>query len=181
MENLPLNPTKVATKWALIYVLTSIVITYVFQFLNIDQSSPAKYVSYLPFIAFCILAQKEFKDLSGGYLTFGKGFSVGFRYALFGGLLLAVFVYIYLQFLSPEVLVKGMQEQQTAMADKGMSQDQIDKAMEMGTKYGSIFGAVATAIGTLIFGVVVSLIGAAILKREPSAYDIVESAEDPTV
>ena len=33
------NPTKVATKWAVIYVITGIVITYVFQFLNVDQNS----------------------------------------------------------------------------------------------------------------------------------------------
>jgi hypothetical protein len=74
-----------------------------------------------------------------------------------------------------------MEEQQTVMADKGLSQEQIDKALEMGTKYGAIFGAVATAIGSLIFGAIIALIGAAILKKERTAYDIVDSAEDPTV
>ncbi|MDB5000009.1 MAG: hypothetical protein JWR76_1086, partial [Mucilaginibacter sp.] len=53
MENLSVNSTKIATKWALIYVVVSIIITYTFQFLNIDQNSPAKYIGYLPFIAFC--------------------------------------------------------------------------------------------------------------------------------
>jgi hypothetical protein len=181
MENFSVNPTKIATKWALIYVVVSIVITYTFQFLGIDQNSAVKYIGYLPFIAFCLLAQKEYKDISGGFMTFGKGFSIGFRYALFSGIILAVFVFIYLKFLSPEILVKSMEEQQTVMADKGMSQEQIDKALEIGTKYGAIFGAVATAIGSLIFGAIVALIGAAILKKERTAYDIVDSAEDPTV
>ena len=181
METLAVNPTKIATKWALIYVAVSIVITYTFQFLSIDQNSAAKYIGYLPFIAFCVLAQNEYKDQLGGFLTFGQGFSVGFRYALFSGLVLAIFVYVYLQFLSPDVLVKSMEGQQTVMADKGMSQEQIDKAMEMGTKYGPIFGAVATAIGSLILGSIIALIGAAILKKERTAYDIIDTAEDPTV
>jgi hypothetical protein len=183
MENTVPNPTAIATKWALFYVIVSIVITYAFQFLNVDPASPVKYVSYLPFIAFCFLAQKEYKDQLGGFITFGQAFNPGFRYSLFGGLLLAIFIYIYLGILSPEVLTKAMEQQQTAMADKGMSQEQIDKGLEMGTKYGAIFGAIATAISTLIFGCIVSLIGAAILKKERTAFDIPdeEVPTDPTV
>ncbi|WP_454802378.1 DUF4199 domain-containing protein [Mucilaginibacter phyllosphaerae] len=182
------NPTAIATKWAVIYVVVSIVITYAFQFLNIDQNSALKYVGYLPFIAFCFLAQSEYRDQLGGFVTFGKAFNPGFRYSLFGGLLLAIFIYIYLGILSPEMLTKAMEQQQTAMADKGMSQDQIDKALEMGTKYGALFGAIATAISTLIFGSIVALVGAAILKKEPTLQDIerrnAETSEDyvdPTV
>lgn len=183
MEKSAPNPTAIATKWALIYVVVSIVITYGFQLLNIDQNSSVKYIGYLPFIAFCFLAQKEYKDQLGGFITFGQAFNPGFRYSLFGGLLLAIFIYIYLGILSPEMLTKAMEQQQTAMADKGMSQEQIDKALEMGTKYGAIFGAIATAISTLVFGCIVALVSAAILKKERTAFDIPdeEVTSDPTV
>ena len=77
MEVLP-NQTSIATKWALISVVTSIVITYVFQYANIDPTSPLKYVTYVPFIVFLLLAQNEFKTLNGGYATFGQAFSTGF-------------------------------------------------------------------------------------------------------
>ncbi|HEK20937.1 MULTISPECIES: DUF4199 domain-containing protein [unclassified Mucilaginibacter] len=181
METIAPNPTKIATKWALIYVVVSIVITYTFQYLDIAES-PVKYVAYIPFIAFCFLAQKEFKDQLGGFITFGKAFNTGFRYALFSGLLLGIFIYIYLQFLSPEMLTKSMEQQEAKMAEKGLSQEQIDKAIEMGKKLGPMLGAVATAISSLIFGSIVSLVGAAILKREPSVYDIPdESRADQTV
>ena len=82
MENSKPNATKVATKWALIYILTSIVITYLFQILNIDQNSGFKYLVYIPFIAFLLLAQKEYRDQLNGFLTFGEGFSSGFRFSL---------------------------------------------------------------------------------------------------
>jgi hypothetical protein len=182
MENSSPNPTAIATKWALIYVVVSIVITYAFQFLNLDQNSAVKYIGYLPFIAFCFLAQKEYKDQLGGFITFGQAFNPGFRYALFSGLLLAIFIYFYLAILSPEMLTKAMDQQQAAMAEKGLSQEQIDKGLEMAKKYGAVFGAIATAISTLIFGCIVSLIGAAILKKERTVYDIIdEPTIDPTV
>ena len=58
MENTP-SSTKVAFKWSLICVVVAIVITYTFQFLNIDQNSGIKYVGFVPFIAFLLLAQKD--------------------------------------------------------------------------------------------------------------------------
>ncbi|HEY4326072.1 MAG TPA: DUF4199 domain-containing protein [Mucilaginibacter sp.] len=184
MENSLQNPTKIASKWAIIYVVTSIVITYAFQLLNIDQNSAFKFLGYIPFIAFLLLTQKEYRDQLGGYLTFGEGFSAGFRYAVFSGLLLAVFIYIYLAFLSPQVLEQSMTDQQGKMAQQGLSQEQIDKAMEIGKKYGPIIGAFGAAVGSAILGAIVALIGAAIFKKERSITDIENEStqyQDPAV
>lgn len=175
------NPTKVATKWALINAVTAIVITYAFQFLNIDQNSGVKYISYIPFIVFLFLAQKEFKDQQSGYISFGVAFSTGFRYALFTGLLVGIFIYLYCAILSPEVFEKALQGSQTVMEDKGMSSEQIEKGMTIARKWGPIFGAFGAAIGYAVFGAIISLIGASIFKKERSAYDIVDDAVDPTV
>src|SRR3569623_781738 len=101
MEPLKPNPTKVATKWALINFVTSIVLTYAIQFVSKDPNSPLKYLGYVPLIAFLMLTQKEFKQQLGGYITFGEAFSAGFRYAVFTSLLIAVFTYVYLAFLDP--------------------------------------------------------------------------------
>ena len=173
------NPTKIATKWALIYCATSIVITYVFQFLNVDQTSGWKYISYIAFIAFLLLSQKEYKDVLGGYISFGDAFSTGFRFAVFSGLILAVFIYIYLAILSPQVFDKVLETTRAAMQDKNMSDEQIDKAMEITKKWGPVFGAFGSAIGSAIIGAIISLIGAAIFKKERSPYDIAENAIDP--
>lgn len=180
MEKLAANPTKIATKWALFYVAVSIVITYTIDLLKLDPNSPVKYISYLPFIGFCVLAQKEFKDQLGGFLSFGQGFTAGFRYALFSGFLLAIFSFVYLAYLNPEFLVKAAEQQQAVLVEKGMSQEQIDKATEIATKYGPIIGSLAAAIGTLVSGCIISLIGAAILKREPSPFDAPDTYEDAT-
>jgi hypothetical protein len=181
MEKPAQNSTKVATKWALIYLLTAIVITYVIQLLNLDPNSPVKYVSYVPFIAFLLLAQKEYKDGLGGYIKFGDAFSAGFRYGLFAGLLFGIFIYIYLSILSPEVFAKSVEAQRDAMAAKGLTSEQVDKGMEMAKKYGAIFGAFAVAIWYAILGVIIGLIGAAIFKKERSPFDAEPINTDPAV
>jgi len=172
MENTVPNSSKVATKWAVIYVLTSIVITYLFQFLNVDQTSGVKFLGYIPFIAFLFLAQKEYRDQLNGFMTFGQGFSAGFRYAVVAGLILAVFIYIYLTFLSPQILEQSIASQQDKFKEQNMTPEQIEKANEIGRKYGPIIGAFGAAIGSAVIGAILALIGAAIFKRERTLSDI---------
>jgi len=176
MEQLAPNPTKIATKWAIINLFTSIILTYVIQFISTDPNSPLKYLGYLPFIIFLILAQKEYKDQLGGFLTFGQGFSAGFRYAVFTSLLLAVFTYVYLAFLSPEIMVKAAEDARTQMEAKGnMSAEQIDKAVSITKTAGPIIGAFFLAILDTIIGIIVSLIGASIFKKERSPFDVLDT------
>ncbi|HWD87369.1 MAG TPA: DUF4199 domain-containing protein [Mucilaginibacter sp.] len=182
MEQPKPNPTKVATKWALINLITGIVLTYAIQYLVPDPNSPIKYLTLLPFVAFLLLAQKEYKDQLGGYLTFGEGFSAGFKFALFTGLMVAVFTYLYLAVLSPDVMEKAVQQAKEQMEAKGnLSSEDIDKAVNITRKFGPIFGAIGALVFDLIAGIIVALIGAAIFKKERSAYDPEPAQADPTV
>jgi len=56
--------------------------------------------------------------------------------------------------------------------------------MEITRKYGVLFTAIGTAIGTPIVGAIISLIGAAIFKKERSVLDIEQNSgsfTDPAV
>lgn len=178
------NPTGIATKWALIYLITSIVLTFAMQFAKVDQStSPLRYLAYIPLIAFLFLAQKEYKDDLGGYITFGNAFSTGLRYAVFTGLLTGIFTYMYMAFLNPDMINKIVEVTETQMEAKGSSSADIEKATTMMRNYGSIFGAFGAAIWFTILGIILALIGAAILKKERSPFDNEGAADsfDPAV
>lgn len=181
MENLipPPNPTKVATKWALINTLTGIVFVYAFEFLNVDVTSGVQYISYIPFVAFMLLAQLEFKKEQGGFISFGKAFSTGFRYALFTGLLMAVFMYVYYAILSPQVYEQVVAISEKAIEERDMSSAEKEKAIEMTRSWGPMFSAFGIAVGSAILGALLSLITSAIIKKERSPYDIIENASDP--
>ena len=77
MEQTTPNSTKIAGKWALINLITGIVITYIFEITKMDFNSPIRYLAYIPLIAFLLLAQKEHKDQQGGYIKFGEAFTFG--------------------------------------------------------------------------------------------------------
>ncbi|HTK18374.1 MAG TPA: DUF4199 domain-containing protein [Mucilaginibacter sp.] len=171
------SSAKVAIKWSLIYVLVAIVITYLSEIAKLAVNSPVKYVTYVFLIVFLILAQKEHRDKLGGYIKFGEAFVTGLLYGIFAGVLTAIFVYLYLAVLSPEVFAQALDQQRQTMAEGGkLSSDQIDQAMDIAKKYGAIFGAVGTVFIYAILGVIVGLIGAAIFKKEPSIYNTPDSS-----
>ena len=184
MENVKKSYTGISAKWAVIYVITSIVITYILQFLNIDQTSSARYLGFIPFAAFLLLAQNEYKSQLGGFITFGQGFMSGFIYALIGGVILAIFTYIYLKFLSPQVWDQILSMQKDQLAEKNMSSDQIDQTMTFMKNYGQLFSFIGVIFMDAFVGAIVALIGAAIFKKERSVLDIEKNSDsysDPVV
>ena len=172
MEVKKASPSQPALKWALINLILSIVITYAFQFLNVDPNSSVKYLSFLPFIAFLLLTQNEYKTQLGGYLTYGEGFLSGFLYAIFTGVLVAIFTYVYYAILSPEMTEKALAASRQQMEAKGnLSSEQIDSALSMVSKYFAVIATVSVVFMYAIFGAIVSLISAAVFKQERSRFD----------
>src|SRR5947209_4709762 len=132
------SSAKVAIKWSLIYVLVAIVITYASEIAKLSVNSPVKYVTYVFLIVFLLLAQKEHKDKQGGYIKFGDAFVTGLLYGIFAGVLTAIFVYLYLAILTPEVFAQAMEQQRQTLAESGkLSSDQIDHAIDIAKKYGA--------------------------------------------
>src|SRR5476651_1674124 len=144
------NATKVATKWALIYTAAAIVITYALQFLNIDQDSGWKYISFLFFIGFLVLTQKEFRDELGGYISYGDAFSAGMRYSIFAGLLVAVFTYLYYSILSPQMFDKMLDVIQQKMAAQNAPDNVVEKTMSIYRSWGKVIFPFFAAIGSAV-------------------------------
>ncbi|WP_426667947.1 DUF4199 domain-containing protein [Mucilaginibacter sp. McL0603] len=182
MEQTAPSSAKIAIKWSLIYTLVAIVITYIIEIAKLDINSPIKYLTYIVLLALLFLAQKEHKDKLGGYIKFNEAFITGLLYGVFAGVFTGIFVYIYLTFLSPEMFTQTIEQQREAMAAKGnLSSDQIDQAMEIVKKYGVILGALGAMIVYSILGAIFGLIGAAIFKKERTAYDPEPETTDPAV
>lgn len=180
MDQTAPSSAKIAIKWSLIYTLIAIVITFIIEITKLDINSPVKYVTYIVLLALLFLAQKEHKDKLGGFINFNQAFITGLLYGVFAGVLTGIFVYIYLTFLSPEMFTQTIEQQREALVAKGnLSSDQIDQAMEIVKKYGVILGSAGAMLVYSILGVVFGLIGAAIIKKERTAYDPEPDATGP--
>ena len=71
--------------------------------------------------------------------------------------------------------------QNAAMVAKGAPSDVAEKASDFMGKYGTILIAFGALIGDIVVGVIIGLIGAAIFKKERSAYDPEPGVSEPTV
>jgi hypothetical protein len=181
MESTKPNQSGVAIKWALINFFAAIIITFVIQFAGGNPLGPVSYLGDIPFIAFLCLSQIEYRKQLSGFMTYGQGFIEGLLFSVFNSILAAIFIALYVSILSPDVWQKYIDTQQAAYVQRGMSSDQIDTAMELLRKYGVLFVTVGALFGGTIVGIIISLITAAIFKKERTLADIENQANDPAV
>ncbi len=128
------------------------------------------YISILILIGGMIWGTLEYrKNYLNGFISFGKSFTSCFFIGLFAGILGAIYMFIFAQYIYPgfsQELLDKAQEQMVA-GNPNMSDDDIEMAMKY-TKM--LMSPVAMAfIGllyTLIASVVVGLIASIFMKKE---------------
>ena len=175
MTSSTISPTKIAFQCSLAYALYSVLLTYALYFMGIDVnnnlSGGMKFLtvllSYAPFLGAVLYAQKYHRDELGGYITFGRAFSTGFRVAMISGLLIGVFMMLYYKFLNVGAFDAVMSKtEETMMNNPNVSESQRDSALEMTRKWFPLMILVGSIIGMAVVGCIFSLIGAAIFKKE---------------
>ncbi|HKG05762.1 MAG TPA: DUF4199 domain-containing protein [Pedobacter sp.] len=170
------KPNKLAFKAAIAYTVYFLVLMYVFKFLGIDQNSQtitvteriiSSVLSYIPFILSVVYVQTNYKKELGGYISFGKAFSGGFKVAAYTGLFVALILLIYYL-----VLDTGAKEEifNAAIQAAGDDENKI-KGVEMMRSSMVYFIGFAAGVTYTFFGLIVSLIGAAIIKKERPMYE----------
>ncbi len=177
MEELEIRPNKTVFKWASLVALIMILLIYIFHFANVDQKSYLNYLSYLPFLGGLVMAVKSHRDEElGGYISFGRAFSTGFRYSSLLSIFMGLFMLIYFKWLNPEVLEQGLNEAENQMLDQGKSSHEIDTAMGLARSWGPYFAAIGTSIMYTLTGALASLVFAYIFKKEKPLYESEEEA-----
>ena len=118
-------------------------------------------------IAVIWLGTKAVREESPGkYMSYGKGVATGFLISLYSGLMSAVYNFIHFKFVNTEFVDYQMQIVRAQWEAKGMSADQMEKADGVARMFmGPVAMAIITVIMSVFFGLILSLIIAAILKR----------------
>lgn len=171
-----LKPNMLAFKSAAAYSVYFLILIYVFKFLGIDQNSPSitttekiisSALSYIPFILAVVFVQTNYKKELGGYISFGKAFSSGFKVAAYAGLFIAVILIIYYLVLDREAKQKLIDAAMQAAGDD----ENKRKGVEMMKSSMVYFIGFAGGVMYTVLGLIVSLIGAAIVKKEKPLYE----------
>lgn len=152
----------------LIIGLILVAIGILFQVFNIYD----RWIQWLVLALYCfaiIWACISFSSDMDGEVTFGKVFGHGFKTAAIVTLIsIAAFIITYL--IMPEVKDKALEIARAEMEkNPKMTEEMIDKALEMTKKFFLPFGIMGSLFSYALFGAIASLIGAAVAKKNPNA------------
>lgn len=161
---------KAYVKYGLLAGLVSVVLSLIVSYGKLQDSSVNFIFSLLTYgatAAAIFLSVRQKRMEKGDYLTFGQGVIEGLSVSFIAGIVTAVAHYIDAKFLNRELtetLYAKMQEEIEAG-------DMSDKEMAMALEYGQYIispggRAIMVFIGTLLVGLIISLVVAAILRKE---------------
>lgn len=152
------------------------VIMYVFDIMPIGLSKMGIMfvISLLIYFFIIFYSSKSYRNnVLGGYISFGQAFVFGLLLAVFSAILFAIYNYIFNAFIDPDysekILSASKSWTESFMESKGVAEAQIEEAMDKIDAKGIVtpLKSVKQAlIGGTVFGVIISLITAAIVKKK---------------
>lgn len=170
-------------KSAMIYGLyLGILVTLYSVILYVTGQTQNKTLSYLPIVIYAVgivLAQINHRNHElNGIINYGQAFAFGVAVMLFSGIISALYSLIILK-IDPSLIDQIKIAQEDAYLKNGMSEDQIEKMMEMSSKMmtpGII--AIMGLFGSVFIGTIVSLVTSIYVKKQPSMDAFDQAMED---
>ncbi len=155
--------------YGLLTALAMIIVGVIMHITNVAYTTKwASWVSYIPFLIGIILNANAFSKANGANITFGQAFSSGFKACAIIALLLIVWSLLSVYVVFPDMKERSIQMAIDQMNEQpGMTDEQIDAAVSMTKKFYLPFLIGGAVFGTMFFGAIFSLIGAAIAKKNP--------------
>ncbi len=138
-----------------------------FQTEKLATGQHLQWFGFIITIAVLFLGIKAVREESPGkYMGYGKGVGAGVLISLYSGLMSAGYTFIHFKFVNTEFVDYNMELVRAKWEQAGMGADQMEKADGFARMFmGPVAMAIMTPIMAVIFGLILSLIIAAILKR----------------
>lgn len=164
--NIEIKPN--AIKYGIIGGLIGVIVSLILYFTNLQFESWSKWLQSLIMIGTIILGIKVISDANkNNLLSFGTLFKAGILITVIVAIISIVYFLIYINFIETDFVGKVLEESRKQMAEKGLSDEQIDQALSMTKSFMSPgIMVLFSLIGSLFIGAIASVIGAAIFKNE---------------
>jgi hypothetical protein len=166
-----LTVKQVGIKYGIYLALVSILYTLILQILGLAAKQALGYVGIIFVIIALVLAHRDYKR-SNEYMSYGQGLGISMIIVAISSVLSSIFSYIYIKFVDDSMLEVIREQSMIQLEERGMSDAQIEQAMEMQANFTTpemilVFGI----LGGIFFGFIVSLIVTAITKKTPPAME----------
>lgn len=159
-----------AFRIAISFAIYSLIFTIVLRMMNVNpqMKGTATYIvillsllTWLPFIFAICFAQFKDRQQLGGFIMYGRAFSTGFKVAAYAGLFVGLFLILYYLLIDPAAI-----DQMKEVALSNAKNENEVKGIEMMSKYMGYFAAFSMAVMYTLCGAIISLIAAAVFKRD---------------
>ncbi len=128
------------------------------------------FVSLFLFIGLPVLAVWYYKK-QGYSVTLGKAVILGVLIGLLGGLIVAVYAYIYFAYINPGAIDQVMEMSRKILENNDMfTKDMIEKQMEMTKKFFVPMQFIGQLFSGLLYGVIGGLLGGLFFKTPTENY-----------
>lgn len=155
--------------------LTSLALIILFVAIEVAGLSDMKgiqFIGWVVMLAGLIWNAIAFSKANNAEVSFGQVFGSCFKAAAIITIVVVIWSMVMFQ-IFPGMETKMLDKAREGMsAQKGMTDEQIEKGMAMTQKYFKVFIAAGALFGTLIEGLIFSLIAAAIAKKKPKATQV---------
>ena len=170
-------------KSAMVYGLyVGILLTLYSVVMYVLGQSQNKSLVFVPFIlyAVCIvLAQFYYRNNElNGTITYGQAVGIGVAVMFFSGIIAALYSLIIFK-IDPSLLDQIKIAQEEAYLQNGMSEEMIEKTMEMSAKMMTPgWMAIMGLLSSVLIGTIISLVSAIFIKKQSNEDAFEDAMED---
>ncbi len=164
--------TKVAIRVGLLLGIIIGVYTIILYITELEQNKVLAWGGVAFLIGAIFIGMKEYRKQNNDFMSYGQGVGLGSLIAAIGGLLSAMFTTFYIRVIDMTPIQRGLDVTRETLEKQGMDDSKIDEALEMAEKFqtpGMMFAL--GVVGTLVMGLVISLIVAAILQKKRPVFE----------
>lgn len=139
---------------------------------DVDPNRPTGYVPLLFPVIGIVLAIRAAKHDQTGAFSFGDGFKQGLAVAAVAAVLGAVFAYLYGAVINPEFGERLVEATRADLERRNFGAREIESALAPARAMSSPPAqALASAFGSVLIGLVISAVAAAIMRRKEAPVD----------
>ncbi|MDH7914162.1 DUF4199 domain-containing protein [Winogradskyella sp. SYSU M77433] len=169
MEHQTPSIKPIAYTYGLYSALLSIAGLIIMYVANMDKNWILSSISVVVSILIFVYGIKAFKTANANILSLGQAIKVGLAIAVIAGVITAIYSYVHYEFIYPEFIEMQKETAYNQMIEQNpnMTDEQIEQAMSISNLFmNSTFFSLSSILGSLIFGLIVSLIAGLIMKND---------------
>lgn len=162
---------KITQPWIKGLIVSLILIIYgiVLYFTGQSQNKSLGLLQLVILVIGLIISCIVFAKQQNGNVTFGNVFAHGFKTTAAIIVIMVLYTVVSINFLFPEMIDLAVNQARIDMEKRGdLNDDQITQAIQMSRKFFTPFAIGGIVLGFGIIGVIASLIGAGVAKKNPN-------------